>query len=245
MDQMFSGADVSRWKTGAQMMLDILKLKVAKYRPGDRLPRQFSRQYLEQALIAIAEHEGGKFLGFMRASVECDLLLWKHQINGRCEPETAETIKQMGISPIVSALLISREFGIEAARLFLNVKGVFDDGDYSLGEFLSRLIRGETGADINLPQGTNEDLAAISKAIYQRDEIELRDSILIGAENWKRTIQQDRGHSNSTCYLLGMAFIRLARELWLPSFKVDHFLIPLEILKFKEAEIVPLPFPDA
>jgi hypothetical protein len=242
---MFSETDVARWKTGSQMMLDVLDLKVAKYRPGGRLPRQFSRQYLEQALIAIAEREGGKFIGFVRASVECDLLLWKNQINGLCEPETAETIKQMGISPIISALLINREFGIEAARWFLSVKGIFDNGVYSLGEFLSRLINGERGADIDLPQGTDEDLAAISKAIYQRDETELRDSIVTGAENWNRMILQDRGHSNCVGYLLGMAFIRLARELWLPRFKVDHFLIPLEILDFKEGEIVPLPFPDA
>lgn len=125
MTNLYTEEDIKQWKEGNQRIADILQRKASSYVPGDRYPKQLSMQYLDEAFVSLAEKDGPRFLALVRASVACDCLLWKSAINHRSKPETLETIQQMGVGPIVTALLISQELGRETAELFLSCLYLF------------------------------------------------------------------------------------------------------------------------
>lgn len=243
MTNLYTEEDIKQWKEGNQRIADILQRKASSYVPGDRYPKQLSMQYLDEAFVSLAEKDGPRFLALVRASVACDCLLWKSAINHRSKPETLETIQQMGVGPIVTALLISQELGRETAELFFKLPVPFHKRTNLLAKLLHRLCCGAIAENSPLKNVHNNEVSTIATALYYRDETKLTESIFKGAEKWRRYVLQDKGHPDSVCYLIGLAFTRLSRELWLPNFAVNHFLIPDFVLSCHATEEIQIDLP--
>jgi hypothetical protein len=246
MDRLYTDKDVLRWKQGSAIKLEIFQEKIDNHIQGSCTPGELSMFLQNEALVAIAEGNSNRALGCFKASVDNDLILWSDLIAGRSRADACEWIEEMGFGPIVQASVVGKDLAIHCADVFAECIGVvkYEEGVTDFGLFLRDILKGETGDSKPVSRNIDQDLAEIALAVYCRDAGRLVDAIIAGAENWKAYIITDRGWPNSVCYQIGLAFTRIARELWLPDFHVSHSLLPDFVLEGVPDEDVGIRLPS-
>jgi hypothetical protein len=230
---LYTPNDLKRWTQSSEKMRPIFAKKVGQYVEGNRIPRQLSRFLQDEAFIAIASGRGDDALGYFKASTLNEIILWRDLIAGGSDREARESIREAGYGPIIAACVVHRDLAVQAADLFARTTEFIDyeEGVIRFGFFLGELINGRTSPSEIVPECQDPFLWAIASSLNRREPHAISDAIIAGANDWRDYILTDRGWPNSVCYVIGLAFTGLAREIWDESFSVSHFLVPMFVVE--------------
>jgi hypothetical protein len=228
---LYSVDDLRRWKNGSVCIATIMAAKIGQYVRGNRIPQQLAHYLQTEAMIAFADGRVEDGLGLLFSSLKNQMTLWRDLMDGHSDKLCRESIKQMGFGPVVGACMVGQSFSCEVASVFERCAPLLESENCvkQFGLFLCEIVNGRRCPPPPLSAILDTDLQLIARAFNARDTQAMSEAIRKGADNWRAAILADRGWPNSVCYLVGIGFIRLARDLWDKSFSVSHFLTPASI----------------